>query len=91
MSLAKFIFKGAGVGEILNSSETRTMLTSKAEAVLSAAQSSAPVDSGDYQASLDIVQATTDRAVVRVAATVPYANVVEANTGNLARALDAAG
>lgn len=91
MSLAKFTFKGSGVEEILNSSDTRSLLTDKAESVLSAAQSSAPVSSGDYQRSLHLEQDSTDRAVVRVVADVPYAAVVEANTGNLARSLDAAG
>ena len=90
MSLARFIFKGSGVEEILNSSETRSMLTGKAGAVLSAARSSAPVSTGAYQGSLHIEQDTTDRAAVRVVADVPYAGVVEANTGNLARSLDAA-
>lgn len=91
MSLARFIFKGSGVEAILNSSETRSLLTGKAESVLSAAQSSAPVASGDYQRSLHLEQTSTDRAVTRVVADVPYAGVVEANTGCLARALDAAG
>ena len=81
---------GAPFREILNSGGVRSLLTSKAAGVLSAAQASAPVDSGAYRASLHIEQATTDRAVVRVVASVPHAFVVEANTGTLSRALDSA-
>lgn len=77
-----------GMADLLKSAGVRTTLTSHANSVLSAAQASAPVASGDYRASLHLVQATTDRAVVRVASDVDYAMVVEANTGNLARALD---
>lgn len=80
----------AGVKEVLNSSGTRALLTSKAGPVLSAAQSGAPVDTGEYRDSLGIVQDTTDRAVVRVVSTAPHGLIVEARTGNLARALDAA-
>jgi hypothetical protein len=78
-----------GVGEVLNSAGVRADLTARAERVLSAAQSSAPVVSGGYRDGLELMQDTTDRAVVRVVATAPYGYVVEANTGNLARALDA--
>jgi hypothetical protein len=75
---------------LLKSSEVRAMLTDHAQPVLSAAQADPHDDSGAYEASLHIEQATTDRAVVRVVADVPYSHVVEANYGVLARALDAA-
>jgi hypothetical protein len=67
------------------------LLEARAAAVASAAKSSAPVDSGDYQASIHVETAHTDRMVKRVVADVSYAMVVEADTGNMARALDAAG
>jgi hypothetical protein len=89
--MARVVLKSAGVKALLNSGETRAMLTGKAGPVLSAAQSSAPVASGEYRASLHLEQDTTDRAVVRVVSDAPHAMIVEANTGNLARALDAAG
>ena len=86
----------------LNSSEIQKMLNGegrysgvrddlrdRAERVLSAAQAAAPVDTGAYQASLEVTEDTTDRAAVRVGASVPYAMVVEADRGVLARALDA--
>lgn len=79
-----------GVKEVLNSSGTRAILTDKAQGVLAAAKSAAPVATGEYQASLQIVQATTDRAVTRISSSAPHALAVEANTGNLARALDSA-
>lgn len=77
--------------EILNSGGVRDLVTERAERALSAARASAPVASGAYRESLRVEQATTDRAVARVVADVDYAMVVEAKTGNLARALDAAG
>lgn len=88
--MAKIKLNGRGIEELLNSSETRDLLTERAESVLSAAVSNAPVASGEYQSSLHIEQDTTDRAVVRVVSDAPHARVVEANTGNLSRALDSA-
>lgn len=66
------------------------LLERSAQNVLGAAQSSAPVASGAYRDSLHIDTDKTDRMVKRVVAEVDYALVVEANTGNLARALDSA-
>lgn len=83
--------KSSGMANLLASSEVRAMLTDRAEKVLGAARDSAPVASGEYRASLHIRQDTTDRAVARVASSAPHGLIVEANTGNLARALDAAG
>lgn len=80
----------AGIKELLNRAETRAMLTEKARHVLALAQEIAPVESGAYKASLRIEQGTTDRAVVAVIAGTDHAFVVEANTGTLRKALDAA-
>lgn len=66
------------------------MLESAAQGALSAAQANAPVRSGAYRDSLHIETDHTDRMVKRVVADVDYAMVVEANTGVLARSLDAA-
>lgn len=84
----------------LNSSEVQSyldgghgvdsMLQAAASRVLSAAQSAAPVESGEYQASLHLETDHTDRMVVRVIADAPHALVVEARDGVLARAIDAA-
>lgn len=79
-----------GMGALLKSADVRRELTERAERVLAAAKSNAPVGpTGDYKAGLHIEQHTTDRAVVRVAGSTNYDWFVEANTGNLARALDA--
>lgn len=66
------------------------MLDASAERALAAAQSSAPVASGAYRDSLRVETDHTDRMVKRIVSDVDYAMVVEANTGTLARALDAA-
>ena len=88
--MARIKLNSAGVKELLNSEGVRADLTRRAGRVLTAAQLRAPVSSGDYKGSLRIIQATTDRAVVRVGSDAPHAGIVEANTGNLARALDSA-
>jgi hypothetical protein len=86
----RITLNSAGMKALLNSGEVRAMLTGHAEGVLAAAQADPHDDSGDYERSLHIEQATTDRAVVRVVADVPYSHVLEANYGILARALDSA-
>lgn len=78
-----------GMRGLLLSGEVRSELTKRAESVLSAAKDSAPVETGAYRDGLHIEQATTDRAVVRVAGSTDHDWIVEATTGNLARALDA--
>lgn len=88
--LERLKLNSGGFKELLNSGEVRGLLTERAQSVLAAAQASAPVVSGEYQASLHLEQDSTDRARVRVVASAPHALVVEANTGNLARAADAA-
>lgn len=87
MRLVKFVEHDAGYKEMVKSGGVRRDLTNHADRVLAAAQASAPVATGAYRASLHIEQDTTDRAVVRVVASVPYAAAVEADTGNLARAV----
>lgn len=89
MARTKVTMKSRGVVEILNSDGARDLVTERAERVLSAARSSAPVESGAYRDGLHIEQATTDRAVARVTGGTDHDWIVEANTGNLARAMDA--
>lgn len=79
-----------GMEAMLKSSAVRAELTRRAERALAAAQETAPVNTGAYRGSLHIEQDTTDRAVVRVVADDWKAAIIEANTGNLGRALDAA-
>lgn len=61
------------------------------ERAANAARSAAPVATGAYQASIRVERVQTDRPVWRVVASAPHALVVEARTGTLARALNAAG
>lgn len=89
-ALSKLLLNHRGIEDLLKSREVRRDLTSRGEKVLAAAESSAPVDEGEYRDGLHIEQATTDRAVVRVAGSTDHDWIVEAQTGNLARALDAA-
>jgi len=78
---------GAGIRALLNSDELRSDLTARMERVLAAV----PKENLDPRTTLELVQATHDRAVVRVVATGPRALWQETHHGYLARALDAAG
>lgn len=91
MARTKVRLSSRGIQNLLRSAGVRRDLTRRADRVLLQARATAPEDTGAYRASLHIEQATTDRAVVRVASDLHYAAGVEAHTGTLARALDAAG
>jgi hypothetical protein len=92
MAAPKFKLDNNGVRELLLSGEVRRDLYRRGQAMLSAARASAPYRTGAYRNSLRVEQSTrSDRASVRVVADVDYALKVEADSGNLARALDAAG
>lgn len=91
MASVKIKLDSGGMKALLNSAEIRAELTTRAERVMSAAQGGAPVESGEYQRSIAVVQDTTDRAVARVTSTAPHGIIVETATGNLSRALDSAG
>lgn len=89
--LQGFKLDHAGVGKVLKSKDVRAELTRRAEKVLAQAKSTAPVATGYYRDSLELEQDTTDRAVVRIVTLASYGMVIESETGNLARAIDAAG
>lgn len=91
MARMKYRLNHPGMAELLKDAGVRADLTKRAERVLSRAQATAPVVSGDYRDGLTIQQDTTDRAVVRVVGTAEHSTIVEAATGNLAGAIDAAG
>jgi len=80
-----------GMAELLASDGVRKHLHDLGERVAERARSTAPVVTGAYRDGITVTEGTTDRAVVRVGSTAPHASVVEARTGNLSRALDAAG
>ncbi len=88
---ANFKLNHAGMREELNTPEVRAELTRRAAAVLAAAQADPHDDTGAYEAGLHIVQATTDRAVVRVVSGDWKGAILEAEYGILGRALGAAG
>lgn len=90
MATARVKLNHGGMAAMLKSDEIRAAITPHAERVLAAAKASAAVATGTYRDDLHLEHATTDRAVVRVVSSVPHGMVVEANTGNLSRALDAA-
>lgn len=91
MATARVEVNRRGIDQVLHSAEVRALLRQLAEPVAARARSSAPVNTGDYRNSIAVEEAVTDRAVVRVVARVPYALIVEARTGNLARALGSEG
>lgn len=92
MARVRFVPDSAGFRELLKSPEMAAHLKTRADAVASAARSTAPRDTGAYADSIDvrIVEHPT-RVVAQVFADDWKSQIIEANTGNLARALDAAG
>jgi hypothetical protein len=88
------IFKAndAGIQQLLKSDGVKADLQARADRVASAARGGAPVESGEYVDGIEaVVVEHPTRAVGQVIAKAPHSARVEANTGNLARALDAAG
>jgi hypothetical protein len=91
MAKVRFVPNPAGFRELLSSPELSAHLQSIAERVAAAARSSAPVDTGTYQSSIGVmVEKHPTRVVAHVTSSDPDAGIIEAHTGNLARALDAA-
>lgn len=77
-----------GLREVLKSPAMQGVLREHAERIADQARATAPVDTGEYRNSIRAESRVHSRvAVGRVVATAPHALVVEARTGNLARAL----
>jgi len=89
MARVKFKPNRAGFHELLTGPEMRAFLQSKADAGLAIAQANAPVDSGDYLDGLyaEVIEHPS-RLVGRVGGRDWKTLIIEADTGNLARALD---
>lgn len=87
MARPKVKMDNRGARELLNSDGVRALLVQRAEAVAARARATAPVESGAYRDGITVQTVTTDRVVARVGSTAPHAHLVEARTGNLARAL----
>ena len=76
--------------KLLTSPELAKDLLPKGRAVLAEAKSTAPRDTGAYEDSLELWVEVTDRVALRVGSRdVAYAARLNADTGHLARALDA--
>ena len=89
--MAKVILNHGEIASILKSDKVSAELHRRAERVAAAAIASAPVVTGNYRAGIVVVdEVHPSRVVSRVYARAPHSHLVEANTGNLARALDAA-
>lgn len=91
MARTKIQLNSRGMASLLKDEGVRDDLTRRMERALSQARSTAPVRTGNYRDGLRLIQSTTDRVAVRLAGTAPHSHLVEARTGNLAKALDAAG
>jgi len=87
MARVKVNLDSNGMRELLNRGETAEAMRDVAEDVASRARADAPVRTGEYRSSIEVVVERTDRAVARVLADVPYAAEVEADRGTLNRAL----
>jgi hypothetical protein len=91
MAKTRVTLESRGVLAALSSPGVRAELERIAQRVESAAIASAPVQTGNYKDSIHIESDDSDRARVRVVASAPHAHLVEARTGNLARALGSVG
>jgi hypothetical protein len=103
MGKARVVVHRAGVDEVFQAPGVSALLNSTAGPVLAEAIRTAPVVTGNYKNSLGARETTAaalgihfragsdNRPVVIVEATAPHAHLVEAQSGVLARALNAAG
>jgi hypothetical protein len=94
---AKVTLNQAGVAELLKSPEVAADLQRRAEAVAAVARGSVPTETGRARDSIHVEMDETDRAVARVVMDPvnpetgeSYGAILEAATGTLASALDAA-
>lgn len=91
MAPVKVVPHPPAIAAMLRSEDIRATIEPAVFAVLTAARASAPVLTGAYKDGLGVESDTADTVVERVGSSVRYAPFVEADTGNLLRALDAAG
>lgn len=89
MAKARIKLNSAGIQSYLDGGGgVDAMLQAEAETRAERARANAPVgDTGNYRDSIHVETDHTDRMVKRVVADVPYAMVVEANHGTMARSL----
>ena len=82
---------GRGIIAMMKEGWIASNMAERAERVAATARANAPVQSGEYQSSIEvIVEEHPERAAAHVTSDAPHAMLVEANTGNLLRALGSA-
>ena len=87
----KIVFNQKYFDAILRESKVEAVVDAAAEKVLAAAKASAPVDTGDYRNSLHIEHHNAKyRRSARVVGDDDKTMLIEAKSGNLARAVKAA-
>lgn len=91
MARLKVKLNSREIGKLLKSSDVDKGMDPMANRVRDRARATAPVRTGRYRDSIHVETETTDRVKKRIGSDVPYGMVIEARTGNLTRALDAAG
>lgn len=92
MARPRVIINRAGLRDLLSDPAVVSHLEARMGPALSAARSSAPVETGAYARSLALVtEKHRTRTVVHLVARAKYALRVEGRHGILSRALDAAG
>lgn len=93
MAKPRIVLDPRGLKALLTSDGVRRHLEGQMGAALARARSTAPVgETGAYRESLRTwTEEHRTRVVVHMGSDVPYALVVNARTGHLSRALDAAG
>lgn len=90
MARLKVTLNSREIAKMLKSSEVSHGLDPAANAIRDRAKATAPVRTGRYRDSIHVETETTDRVKKRIGSDVSYSMMVEAQTGNLTRALDAA-
>ena len=82
---------GRGIIAMMKEGWVASNMEERAERVAAAARESAPVATGEYRQSIKVVvEEHPERAAAHVTSDAPHAMLVEANTGNLLRALGSA-
>jgi hypothetical protein len=95
MSRVEFVPDHAGIAHILRSADMHEMVMDRTRAAAEFARRIAPVDTGDYQASIQAVDGgiggyRRDRPIGLVVASVPYSVYVEADAHVMSRTRDIA-
>ena len=82
---------GRGIIAMMQEGWVASNMAERAERVAATARANAPYQSGEYHDSITVItEMHPERAVAHVTSDAPHAMLVEANTGNLLRALGSA-